>query len=424
MGEKKSEKSLGGLFWLLPVAAFLVVGGLIAMISMKDAAEKLSGRTQAGDLSSSGGPFAGRGASDSGAHEFFSSDENIPDEALASYESHKSAIEDRLYEKTSTGKVTAFSGAVAGPGGVSGGDSVAGRSPSSGHRGASGPAPRLASGLNSFKGAKGGSAKSSLGAAGASSFGGRGGKPAVVSASGETGVKKGSSRSGGGGVIEALRSAWRGSVMGARDASNDAARTLVARSFDGSASSERLSLEYDEKMKKELDVVSPDSIPKFLRDQDLSADRASAYDVPEIKGVKVDKKGTEDALKEDKAYQDTLASMANGMINPMFSGVTNTNGAGGTETEEGTDDSGGAGLFSIPDTPQDDEWMYNLYNEDIIDTNGGGCGEECGCSCDAPCCCLPDAAPTGCPMYGPFLPDDPCGSDFGTPFSGDGGIWV
>lgn len=416
MEERKRDKR-GGWFWLLPVGAFLAVGGLIAMVTMKDAAQKLSGRPQAGDASASAGPFASRGASDHGAYDFFSSEENIPEEALSSYESHKSAIEDRLYEKSSTGKVTAFSGPAAGHGpGDDGGAGASANRPSPGPGRASGPAPKLAAGLTSFKGGlKGGSSRSSLGAAGAASFGRQGGKPAVVSASGETGTRKGSSRAGGGGVIEALRSAWRGSVMGARDASNDAARTLVARSFDGSPSSERLSLEYDEKMKKELDVVSPDSIPQFLRDQDLSADRASAYDVPEVKDVKVDRAGTEAALKEDKAYQDTLASMANGMLNPMFSGVTNTNGAGGAEdpdakgaTPPENDD---AGMFSIPDTPQDDEWMYNLYNEDIIDTTGD-CGEECGCSCEAPCCCLPDDY-FGGDMIGDFPPIDT-----------SGGIWV
>lgn len=414
MADKKKEKSLGGWFWLLPVGAFLAVGGLIALVTMKDAAEKLSGRPQAGDTSASAGPFASRGAPDHGAHDFFASEENIPGEALASYESHKLAIEDRLYEKPSTGKVTAFSGGGAGPGDVGGERTAAdGRSASRPAR-SSGPAPKLAAGLTSFKGSKGGSAKSSLGAAGSASFRGQGNRPAVVaSASGQTGSKKGVSRSGGGGVIEALRSAWRGSVMGARDASNDAARTLVARSFDGSPSSERLSLEYDEKMKKELDVVSPDSIPKFLRDQDLSADRASAYAVPGIKDVKVDREGTEAALKEDKAYQDTLASMANGMLNPMFSGVTNTNGATGAEDPDDkgappADDGDDVGGFSIPDTPQDDAWMYDLGNQDIIDTTGG-CGEECGCTCEAPCCCLPDDY-FDAPLDGGMIGDFP---DFG-----------
>ncbi|KAF0127269.1 MAG: hypothetical protein FD154_416 [Elusimicrobia bacterium] len=336
MEEKKKEKSLGGLFWLLPVAAFLVVGGLVAFISMRDAAGKLVGRPQAGDLSSSGVAAAGRGGGSVAAHNFFSSDENIPDDALASYDSHRTAIEDRLYEKPSAGRVTAFSGGGAGSADAGAGPDAEAKTPVSRSGGASGPASRLSAGLSPARGAGGASAKSSLGAAGSSSFGGQGNRPAVVaSASGETGAKRGAARSGGGGVIESLRSAWRGSVGGARDASNDAARSLLARSFDGSASSERLSLQYDEKMKKELDLIDPNSIPQFLRDQDLSADRASAYEVPDIKNVKVDKKGTEDALKEDKKFQDALATMSQGILNPMFSGLDNQNGAAPPEEEGG-----------------------------------------------------------------------------------------
>jgi hypothetical protein len=43
-----------------------------------------------------------------------------------------------------------------------------------------------------------------------------------------------------------------------------------------------------------------------------------------------------------------------------------------------------------------------------------GYGAECGCTPEAPCCCLPPNYFDGqqCPMYGPFLPDDPCGAGF------------
>ncbi len=420
MEEEKGSKKGGGWFWLLPVAGFLLVGGFIALVTMRDAAEKLSGRPQAGGNPAGGGPALAGGGSALESRDFFSSDETVSPEALASYEKHRLEVEDRLYEKgPSAGKVAAFSAGAAQAGSGDGAD-AAGGAAAARPGGGPGPAPRMSASLSSAGGAGGGGSRSSLGAAGASSFGGPGARPAVVaSASGETGVRGGASRSGGGGVIESLRSAWRGSVMGAREASNDAARTLLARSFDGSPASERLSLQYDEKMKKELDVVNPDSIPKFLRDQDISADRASAFEVPDIKGVKVNREGTEASLKEDKNYQEALSKMAGGMLNPMFGGLTDKNEAAGADGGPET-----AGGLSIPDTPQDDQWFNDLGNEQLMNAAGfEDCGESCGCSCAAPCCCLPQA-PAGCPLYGPFLPDDPCGSDFGAPPPGGELVWV
>ncbi len=429
MQDKKKERGAGNFLWLLPVGAFLLVGSIIAVAVMKDAASDLAGRPQAGDLSSSGLAATGGGAA-GGAHEFFSSEETLDEEAVASYDRYKSEVEDRLYEKgPSSGKVSAFAGADGGRTAAAAADNgTPGPAPSAGGHG--GPAPRLASGLSAAKGGTGGPARSSLGAAGASAFQ-SGSTKLAVSASGETGVKAGASRKGSGGVIEALRSAWRGSVMGAREASNDAARTLLARSFDGSSSSERLSLEYDEKMKKELDVVDPNSIPKFLRDQDISADRASAFDVPDVKTASADREGTEKALAADKEYQakKALASMSDGMLNSMFSGVTNRNGPGAPAGGEddaplapASYDDGGDDL-DLMSSPEDDKWLEDLQNQEWTDMGNQGCGEECDCSCAAPCCCLPPATDS-CPVYGPFLPDDPCGADFYAPADQSAGIWV
>ncbi len=427
MEEKKRNKGTGGPFWLVPVAAFLVVGGLIAVVSMRDAAEKLVGRPQAGGLSEGSALGVASRGSGLGDRDFFSSDEDLSGEALDSYERHRLAVEDRLYDKSSSGKVTAFQQGGAAGAQPGGGESAAagGGYSGAGSSGGRGPAPRMASGKFSAKAAGQGAAKSSLGAAGASSFRAQAGKPATITGSDQAGKKGGSSQSGAGGVIESLRSAWRGSVMGARDASNDAARSLLARSFDGSPSSERLSLQYDENMKKALDVVDPNSIPQFLRDQDLSSDRAAKYAVPEITGVKVNREGTEAALAADKDYQaqKALASMSDGVLNSMFSGVANTNGLAPESPSALSTDDGGDDGMNLMSSPDDDQWFENLQNQEWTDMGNMGCGEECGCSCAAPCCCLPPP-PTGCPTYGPFLPDDPCGADFGVPPAGDGGIWV
>ena len=131
-------------------------------------------------------------------------------------------------------------------------------------------------------------------------------------------------QAGRGGVMEALKGAFRASLYGARIASQDSAKSWVARAFD--ASEEPTSaIEYNAKMKKELDVVNPNSIPKFLREQDISAAEAKTLTAAKVTKPEVDKDGTKKALQEDKDYQAKKMGkeVTDGVLNGLFSGVAN-----------------------------------------------------------------------------------------------------
>lgn len=205
-------------------------------------------------------------------------------------------------------------------------------------------------------------------------------------------------KGGAGGVMDALKGSFRAAFYGARVASQDSAREWTARAFDGSPQAET-AIEYDDKMRSKLDKVNPDSIPQFLRDQDVTAAEAKRLSDSKVSDPKLDKNGTYEALQKDQAYQrQKLASNFGGsMLNTMFAGIS---GTGGPETDPG--------VFS---DPQDQTDLNSMALGEFLQSTGNG--EECGCSAAAPCCCLPqdyfNSQQDNCPAYGPFLPNDPCG---------------
>jgi hypothetical protein len=208
----------------------------------------------------------------------------------------------------------------------------------------------------------------------------------------------GQAKAGKGGVLDALKGTFKASYYGARLASKDAARGWIARTFDATPEADT-AIEYDPQMRTELDKINPDSIPKFLREQDISAAEAKTLAAADVSKPKMDKEGTYDALKKDKDYQQKkLASdFAGSMLNGMFAGVSGT----GSEEE---------GRFADPEEKDD---ITSLGLGEYMDSQGNG--EECGCSAAAACCCLPQDyfnSQDSCPVYGPFLPDDPCGQSF------------
>jgi hypothetical protein len=212
----------------------------------------------------------------------------------------------------------------------------------------------------------------------------------------------GQAKAGKGGVLDALKGTFRASYYGARLASKDAARGWIARTFDATPEADT-AIEYDPAMRAELDRINPDSIPKFLREQDLSAAEAKTLATTEVSKPKMDKDGTYEALKNDKDYQQKKLAddFAGSMLNGLFAGVSGT----GSEDDRGFTD------------PEERDDITSLGLGEYMDSQGNG--EECGCSASAPCCCLPQDyfnSQDSCPMYGPFLPDDPCGQSF----SGDG----
>ncbi len=216
-------------------------------------------------------------------------------------------------------------------------------------------------------------------------------------------------------VLDALKGTFKASLYGARVASQDAAKNWISRAFDA-APEAATAIEYDEKVRAKLDRVNPNSIPQFLRDQDLSADGARALADSKVSKPKLDKDATRDALDEDKDYQKKKMAQdfSNSMINGLFAGVSGTGneGAGGSNTASVTDEDGGDGATVFAD-PEDEAAFNEVALDDYIATNGYGA--ECGCTPEAPCCCLPqNTVAQNCPMYGPFLPGDPCAAGFNT----------
>ena len=235
--------------------------------------------------------------------------------------------------------------------------------------------------------------------AGVTAFEGAGALAGKASLQRET--AKASPRQGGkAGVLDSLKGAFRATFYGARIASQDSARSWISRAFDASAEADT-AIEYDEKMKAKLDRVNPDSIPHFLRDQDVDAAEAKRLAVNDPGKPQLDKDGTYEALQKDKGYQQKkLASdFGSSMLNSVFAGIS------GTGSDQGVD----PGVFS---DPGDQQTLDSLALGDYLQSSGNG--EECGCTAAAPCCCLPQnyfsQLQSNCPAYGPFQPDDPCGA--------------
>jgi hypothetical protein len=250
-------------------------------------------------------------------------------------------------------------------------------------------------------GSKASDAKKPGAAVTVSPFSGRAAAAPKISQQADT-AAAGQAKAGKGGVLDALKGTFRASYYGARLSSKDAARGWIARTFDATPEADK-AIEYDPAMRTELDKINPDSIPKFLREQDISAAEAKTLATTEVSKPKLDKDGTYDALKKDKDYQQKkLASDLSGsMLNGMFAGGSGT----GSEDDRGFTD------------PEDRDDITSLGLGEYLDSQGNG--EECGCTAYAPCCCLPQdyfKPQSNCPMYGPFLPDDPCGQSF----NGDG----
>jgi len=222
-------------------------------------------------------------------------------------------------------------------------------------------------------------------------------------------------------VLAALKNAFKMNLYGARQSSQDAARGWIAKTFDANQES-RYSLGYDEKM-KDLDKVDPNAVPKYLREQNPEAGGANSLAVSDVGKPSFDKEGTKEALKLDKDYQsqkkDKAQNLAKALFNPLgpFGGQS-----GGTPATPPVDDGANPPATDDKASPSSDDTTANFSDpadaqslndialQDYISTNGYGA--ECGCTAQAPCCCMPpNAANQQCPMYGPFLPDDPCGAN-------------
>ena len=399
-GAEKKERR----YWPAALALTLLLlagGGYYAMTGMRQTAHKLGGGADYDQLSANSTVYEG-GAREYRDIDVFAGGEEPEAEAAGRAESAAGRLNPAL---TRTGKELAEeAGSAAVTRDATGPESE----DAAAREQAAGPAGRTGGDSMSDKlrskagfGSRAATAKKPGAAVTVTPFSGRAAAAPKLSKQTDT-AKAGQAKAGKGGVLDALKGTFRASYYGARLSSKDAARGWIARTFDATPEADT-AIEYDPAMRAELDKINPDSIPKFLREQDISAAEAKTLATADVSKPKLDKEGTYEALKKDKDYQQKkmASDFAGSMLNGVFAGVSGT----GSEDDRGFAD------------PEDQNDITSLGLGEYMDSQGNG--EECGCTASAPCCCLPQDyfnSQNDCPMYGPFLPDDPCGQSF----SGDG----
>lgn len=421
--EKKSGKEKK--FWLLSLGLILLLlagGGFYAVTGMSKAAHKLGSGQDYEQLSANSTIYEGK-AGQAGNREYFRQDEEGagqqaaggPPGGAAGDRVNPSLVRTKedLAAAAAGKRATQVSGVGSGSG------SQEGEYPSGGTPGASAVGQGamgeklharafLSPGPSGAKSAKG---SVSAAAGGPAAFQGNSVSVGKASDQRET-AKMSPKQAGRSSVMYAMKGSFKASLYGARLSSKDAARGWTARAFDGSAEA-TTAIQYEEEMRK-LDKVNPDAIPGFLRDQDLSAGGAKGLSVSDVAKPKFDKEGSKEALAADKDYQakKEAGEFSGSMINNLFKGLPGTNSPGDEDTSRagpkppgGPADPGGSRSFV---DPNDQPGITAAGLEDFVATEGFG--GECGCTAEAPCCCLPpNTASQNCPLYGPFLPNDPCG---------------
>ncbi len=196
-----------------------------------------------------------------------------------------------------------------------------------------------------------------------------------------------SKKGGRGGVLESLKGAFVASLYGARLASNDAAAAWVSKAFDATPDAEE-AIAYGDQVRTQLDKVNPNSIPRFLKEQDLSADGARTLMPSDVSEPKMDKTDTDAALNDDKAYQreKMMKDLSSSMINSIFAGVSGSGDGSAPKTKTVDDGTGGTQTYSLFASPEDQQTYSDMQLQQYVDAYGYG--GECGCTQDAPCCCL------------------------------------
>jgi len=387
----KKEKK----FWLLSLGLILLLlvgGGFYAVTGMRQAAHKLGGGSDYDQLSANSSIYDGGAGAARNANYF------PLDEDAARAQAAKAAgggrinaalirTQAELVAEASGKRAVQETAAANAQEETSSDERAAGTAPA----GQAAMAEKLQARASLSGGAMGSrSAKGSQAAAagGAGAFQGNGTVVGRATAQGETksSTPKGAGR---GSVMEGLKSAFKASFYGARLSSQDSAKGWIARSFDGTAEA-TTAIEYEDKMRSKLDKVNPDSIPGFLREQDVSAAEAKTLTASEVAKPKMDKEGTKEALAEDKAYQakKMAKDFSGSMINGLFSGLS---GDGPTDDDRGGPPEDGPGdmdnlNFVNPDDEQ--EIVEDELDKWILDNGFGG---ECGCTEEAPCCCMPNS---------------------------------
>jgi|GEM_PF-1202964 len=423
--EEETEEDKKKKYWWLSLGLILLLlggGGFYAMTGMRQAAHKLGGGSDYDQLSANSSIYDGRARAGRSNGDYFPLDEEAARaqavEAANVDRTNPAVIrsQEELVRDASGKGVSSQSSAGAQGGGE---EAVADEQRAGGARTGGGGQAAMAEKLKTR-------AFLSAGPSGPGSNAGKGAAAAGLTAAfqGNNGTVVGKAseqretkpmapkQAGRGSVMESLKGAFKATFYGARLSSQDSAKSWIARSFDGSAES-TTAIEYEEKMRSKLDKVNPGSIPNFLRNQDVSADDAKRLTVSDVAKPELDKEGTKDALAADDAYQKKkLANdFSSSMINGLFAGISGTGSSKEVPDDYSYLDNGGdPESFTMFADPEDEQYLQDEELQDYIDTNGFG--GECGCSADAPCCCLPgnDAGDAGIGgtegMIGDFPPSD------------------
>lgn len=409
--EKKEKK-----FWLLALGIMLLLlagGGFFAVTGMRQAAHKLGGGQDYDQLSANSSIYDGRAGAARAAADPFPLDEEAAVARTAGGPRgdrvNPSLVRNREELEAEASGKRAAQGAAANweedP------DPADPRAAAQAGQAAMAEKLQARAGLSGgFAGSRGSKNSPAAAAGAAGAFQGSGTVIGKATEQRETksSTPKGAAR---GSAVEGLKSAFRANFYGARLASHDSARGWIARAFDGTQEAS-IAIEYDEKMRAKLDRVNPNSIPGFLREQDVSAAEAKTLSVSKVAKAKLDKEGTREALAEDKDYQkkklagELSGGTLNGLFGPPGTDPPKPEDPPNDENPPEEEDGPSGRNFIDPDDKAD---LDSLGLNEYVDSHGFG--EECGCSEAAPCCCLPqNTASQGCPLYGPFLPNDPCGA--------------
>jgi hypothetical protein len=393
--ESAGEKKKSGYWWLTLALlfVFLAGSGYLFISATRAASRRMAGATDqyASDTSGPGGSAA------HGADGPFASEEAPSTRVQAA----GSALNAKLTpgwvkELAEAREPSGQAGASTALYGAQGeGQNRGGAAPVAGQAGAM--AQKLQARVSSgFGGAPGASRTSAQGQADA--FQGSGtsvGKASVQRQTASGSPKK----SSGGGVLDALKGTFRASLYGARVASQDSAKSWIAKAFDATPDYDT-AVQYDDNVRAQLDKVNPNAIPNFLRDQDISAAEAKTLQASDVSAPQVDKDAQEE---ESKAYQQKKAasSLASGMLNSLFSGLDSGSPA---SSDSGSSGAANSRAVTAGADPNSDPSLLGVDNSYTTVDSGDGStsyvfgpdGNIVGCEDDsAGMCLMPGAG--GCP---------------------------
>ncbi|MCX7641149.1 MAG: hypothetical protein N2Z20_00760 [Elusimicrobiales bacterium] len=127
-------------------------------------------------------------------------------------------------------------------------------------------------------------------------------------------------------AMSLLKSTFKTTLMAARDASNDTARAWTSKAFDYTPDIKQ-TIEYDEKLRAELDRINPNSIPAFLKDPALDPESMKSLKVSEVPGLSSEEENRNnfnidinDIKNQMQNYNDKKQELLNNLsnLNPLF----------------------------------------------------------------------------------------------------------